>query len=120
MYFLFIYTFKVQLPGISDQTTNNLGDYFNNIYRFSFLVGGILAIGLLVYYGIKYTISIGNGAMVDDAKDGIKQALYGLGLLASAYLILSTINPELVNLKEPGEGIGEVDFSKLKKPAELS
>ncbi|MDP2946372.1 MAG: hypothetical protein Q8N61_02890, partial [bacterium] len=50
---------------------------------------------------IKYILAAGNVVKVEDAKDTIQQALLGLGLLLVSYLLLRTINPDLINLKNP-------------------
>ena len=48
-----------------------------------------------------YMLAAGNAVKVEDAKDTIFQALLGVGVLLVSYLLLRTINPDLVNLKEP-------------------
>ena len=58
-----------------------------------------LAVGVIVWAGLRYTLAAGNPSTQSDAKDQILQAILGLILLFGAYLILYTINPNLVNLK---------------------
>ena len=72
-----------------------------NVYEFAFLLGGLLAFGSILYGAIKYIISRGNPSGQSDAKDAITQAFLGLLLLLGAYLILATVNPDLVTLKLP-------------------
>ena len=64
-------------------------------------LAGAAALGVLAYGGILWTVS---GAVGDkkNALDYIKGALWGVVLLLGAYLILNTINPQLVDLINPG------------------
>lgn len=72
-----------------------------NFYSFAFLIAGFLAFVMIVYGGVRYTFSGGNHSYKEEAKEAIKQALIGLGLLLVAYLILRTINPDLTKLQLP-------------------
>jgi len=58
-----------------------------------------LAVGAIVWAGLKYAMAAGNPGTQSDARDQILQALLGLLLLFGAYVILYTINPNLVNLQ---------------------
>ncbi|MEK7555557.1 MAG: hypothetical protein AAB516_01925 [Patescibacteria group bacterium] len=73
----------------------------NRIYIYALSVVGAVAMGVLVYGGILHTISAGNSSKQQDAKEWITGAIWGLALLLGAYLILWTINPDLVSLKDP-------------------
>lgn len=79
----------------------NPADMIVNFYKFALMAGGVLAFGAIVYGGIKYALAAGNPSTQSDAKSGITQALLGLALLVGAYIILNTINPNLVNLSLP-------------------
>lgn len=76
-------------------------DYIANFYQFALLIGGVLALAVVVYGGILYMTSIGNPSGMDEAKKWLEAALFGILLLAGAYLILNIINPQLVNLTLP-------------------
>lgn len=56
---------------------------------------------VLIYAGFRYYTSFGNPAAHKDAKDWISSAFLGLAILLGSYLILTTINPQLVFLKLP-------------------
>jgi hypothetical protein len=71
------------------------------LFVFALAVGGILAFGSIVIAGIEWTISAGNPSLQEDAKDRIRNAVFGLILLLASYVILYTINPQLVRLKNP-------------------
>lgn len=71
-----------------------------NFYTFALGIGGLIALGVLVFGGILYTTSAGNISRQDDAKQWITGSLIGLMILFGSYFILSTINPELTRLKD--------------------
>jgi hypothetical protein len=96
------------LPGrttLSDNTTlQELVQYF---YEWTITLGGLAAFIAIIRAGFKYMSSAGNSAKTSEAKKEINSAFYGLLLLLSSFLILNTINPELVNLKMPSMTLGE-------------
>ena len=83
---------------VSDTAGDGLSNLVNMIIKISIAAGGALAVIFIIYYGIMYmgTDSItGKGA----SKNMILNAFLGLGLLLGSYLILYTINPDLVDIK---------------------
>lgn len=89
------------IPGRQPASAGPAG-FVANFYEFSLLISGVLAFGAIVYGGIKYVAAAGNPSGQSDGKEWVKSALLGLLLLGGAYLILRTINPELVSLKIAG------------------
>ena len=85
------------IPGSNPASTGPAG-FVANFYQFALLVSGVLAFGAVVYGGIKYLSSAGNPSAQSEGKDWIESALIGLLLLAGAYLILSVVNPAIVNI----------------------
>ena len=73
--------------------------YMKQLIPFLLSIAAVLAVVMIVVGGIQYVGSAGNPNMIGDAKDRIQNALLGLLLAAAAYLILNTINPNLVNLQ---------------------
>jgi len=73
----------------------------NQIYIYALSIAGALAIIRVVYGGILYVVSAGNTSKQADARDIITSAVWGILLLAGAYLLLNTINPEIIQLKNP-------------------
>jgi len=88
--------------GSAAPATTTPATFVNSFYQFALLIGGLLAFGAIVYGGVKYVTSAGNPSSQSEGKEWIYSALLGLALLASAYLILNTINPALVHLSLPG------------------
>ena len=96
---------EVPIPGMS--TKPLLPEYIVGIYNFALMIIGIICFGALLYGGFRYLISAGNPTVMANARDQIFSALLGLIILFSAYLILRTINPELVILyQEPPQTFG--------------
>lgn len=79
------------------------------IYYYVLIFGGIIALAFLIYGGIRYLLSAGKPEAVSEAKKQVLAALLGLAILLSSFLILKTISPELVTLKEV----------ELKKPEKI-
>ena len=81
---------------------NNIIGIFNLIIA----IAGGLAVLKIIYGGIQYMSTDAFGAK-NEAKDTIKNAIWGLLLAISAWLILYTVNPNLVeiNLDIPRQGI---------------
>ena len=99
----FAITIDTSVPGsnTSADPTQKIGAIIANFYQFALLIGGILALGAIVWGGVKYTWAQGNPSAQSEGKEWIKAAIYGLMLLAGAYIILNTINPNLLNLNLP-------------------
>jgi hypothetical protein len=83
-----------------------------NLYKFSLLVAGASAFAVMIYGAVLYTASAGNSSKQQDAREWIMGAIWGVVLLLSAYLILYTINPNLVNLTNPA--LEKIDVSSLQ------
>ena len=89
------------IPGGQLQTGQELPSYINYLFIFGLGAITILALAQMMYGGIQYILAAGNVSKHEEAKNTIQQALLGLGLLLASYLLLRTINPDLVNLKNP-------------------
>lgn len=64
-------------------------------------LGGVLAFAMIVFAGLQWSLSGANPSLQQDAADRIQNAIFGLVLLLGAYVILNTINPDLVRLDQP-------------------
>jgi len=91
-------TVSSNLPGMPAGSTANPAGYINGFYSLALIISGILAFGAIVYGGIKYAVGKGNPSSETEGKAWITSALLGLLLLAGAYLILYTVNPQIVSL----------------------
>jgi len=88
---------------LSLPTTTSLVEYVQGLYRLSLGLVAIVALVMIVFGAVEYTLLSGAAPnKKSDAKDRILSAIWGLLLLLGAYLILQTINPNLVNLEITG------------------
>lgn len=98
---------SVPIPGVSfsPATLSNgevsvpfLAQYILGIYRFAIGAAAILASIMVVYGGFRYLL----GSTLGDVKEGktvIQNAVIGLIVLLCSYVILQSVNPDLVTLK---------------------
>ncbi len=80
--------------------SSTLNGYIQLLYRFGLGIGGILAVGMIVWGSILISIS-GSVDKEREGRDFITSALFGLVLLFGAYLLLNQINPSLTSLVPP-------------------
>lgn len=101
------YDLLAPLPGGGNQipVENGFIEYAKQFFPFLLSIAAILAVVMIVIGGIQYTASAGNESLVKDAKDRITNALLGLLLAVTAWLILYTINPDLIKLQLPVQDV---------------
>ena len=102
----FIQALEVEYPEIGGwrpETVEQaiLPQYIKYIFTFSVAIAGLVAFGALIYGGFRYITSAGAPTVQTEAKDQIFAGVIGLVILLSSYLILTTVNPQLVLLKSP-------------------
>lgn len=90
------YTNQEKIPG--SEVTSDFIQYLKDIINFGFAIVGILALFMLIIGAYQYLIAVGSGK-ADGAKETISSALLGLILGLCAWIILNTINPDLVNMR---------------------
>ena len=79
-----------------------LPEYINYIFNFALVIGGLIVFGMLTWAGFKYLTSAGNPSIQKKAREKILASFLGLIILLSSYLILATIDPQLVVFRVPG------------------
>jgi uncharacterized iron-regulated membrane protein len=93
-------TVNTSIPGPNGASAG-VGGLVANVYTFALLIAGLLAFGAIVWGGIRYAAGRGNPSAESEGKSWITNALLGLLLLAGAYIILYTINPNILNAQLP-------------------
>ena len=91
------YNLLQPLPGVG-RTVDTFPDYITKIIPFILGLAAVLAVVEIVIGGIEYAVTEAIDSKAD-AIDRIRQAILGLLLALASWLILYTINPELINLK---------------------
>jgi len=79
-----------------------LTELVSMIFNFLLMVAGLAAFIMIVWGGVKYLTSAGDPSKMGDAKNQIFSAILGLIIMLASWMILNTINPQLVELREPG------------------
>ncbi len=92
------YTPLEPIPGLTTDLTNgnNLPSIINAIFKILITIGALFAVLMLTVGGIQYMVSA-SAEMKATGIDKAKAALWGIVLLAASWLILYTINPNLLN-----------------------
>lgn len=111
---------NVPIPGLFDEKggypidESLLVKYLSAFYVYFIGVVGILAVVMVMYGGYHYIVSLGNPTRMNQGKEIISSAIIGLVLALTSFLLLSTINPALVDFK----GLMPVPISQLLQPLE--
>ncbi|OGZ34046.1 MAG: hypothetical protein A3I88_01905 [Candidatus Portnoybacteria bacterium RIFCSPLOWO2_12_FULL_39_9] len=109
------YQLETTYPEIEGvKATSELTSFIRYIYIYGLATIGLVALGALVIGGIMY-MGAGSITSAEEAKKIIWGAIGGLLLGLGAYLILNTINPDLLKLKKP-----EVKSFSLRKEEEAA
>jgi len=96
---------QVGIPGFNTTTNMNessttyIGQLIKAFYDYGLSIGGILAAVVLMAGGLIWLASGGSSDKITQAKGLIIGSITGLGLLFGAWIILNTINPNLINFK---------------------
>lgn len=80
---------------------NYLGDYIAGIYKYLLGISTTIAIVMIMVGGLQWSLGGQSPEAIGKAKTRIKNAVTGLILLLSTYLILFTVNPKLIGLQFP-------------------
>lgn len=96
------FTAEVGIPGFKTAPVNGalLKTFLVKLYSYLLYLSGVFAVIILILAGFQWVMAGGNQNKIGEAKQRIINALTGLVLLASSYLILYTINPELIDIKD--------------------
>lgn len=97
------YTLIEPLPGMHGgelitniPTGEGVNVYFSWAFKFMIGLAGILAVLMLTFAGLTYITARESASQVEKAKSRIWSAIGGLVLIISAWVILNTINPDII------------------------
>ena len=77
-------------------TVQNLPEYINLVYTWLLPAASLIAVVMMMIAGLQYTLARGKPKYIDKAKTRITNAITGVVILMSAYVILNLIDPRLV------------------------
>jgi hypothetical protein len=92
---------KYNYPWCNTDRSRGFAGLVQRFYMIALSLGGAAVLGVMIFGAILWASSMGSVSRKKDAQDWISGALWGLVLLLSAYLLLYTINPNLVFLRNP-------------------
>ena len=90
------------LNGISLDSDSTLVQSIKYFFTFALAIAGILAILIIVISGAQILLSGGSPQAMGDAKERILGAVLGIVLLMASFIIMRTINPQLVSQTNDG------------------
>jgi hypothetical protein len=107
-------TVKVGYSTGTKMASDLLPQYVGSFYRYGLMIVGLIATVTLMGGGILWLTSMGNDSKITKAKEMIFGSLTGVALLYGSYLILNTINPELIQLKTiESQSISKVELDNV-------
>lgn len=118
------YALETQYPeimgkSITEETTP--AGYVVYFFYLAIALGSVLVFIVLVLAGVDFMTAGGEPAKISEAKKKVTSAIIGLVVLLSSFLILNSINPDLLNIElgqlECPSGIGIVKRTALGKIA---
>lgn len=74
-----------------DQGTTDLNNVFKDVVNILLYVIGAISVVMLIFGGIRYTVSGGNSTQVTAAKNTIMYAIIGLVIAFLAYAIINWV-----------------------------
>lgn len=83
------------IPGAPDPT-GGIAEFIAFLYSLGLWLVGIIVFIQLTRSGVELLIYAGNASKLSQAKTRLTNAIFGIVLLLSSYVILNTINPQLV------------------------
>ncbi len=111
---------QVIWPGVlerfifNENSTAPIAKLMAAIFRYGIQAITVITLIVIIFGGFMWSIAGGNGNKVSEAKQWIFSGLGGLALLMFSYLILKTINVNLVNLRT--SAIDAITKLNLKVP----
>ena len=77
---------------------DQLGTFLSQAFQFGLALAAALTVIMIIWGGVEYMLT-DSVFSKEDGKKKIKEALLGLGLALVSWLILYTINPEILKFK---------------------
>ena len=111
------YQWEVNPPAAPDGTLpgETLDSFVQYVYYWLLGAGGFFAFIRLLLAGIIWAGAGGNITRTSQALDIIKNVIFGLALLLFSWLILNTVNPQIVNPDIQGIPAGESAWTNFSK-----
>jgi hypothetical protein len=97
------YTPMEEIPGFAK--TGSSVEYILQLYQFGLWTVGVAAVLMISIGAFMYITSAGNASQTGKAKEYIFDAIAGVILALTSYVLLNTINPALVKIGNDNYGV---------------
>ena len=88
--------------GITPSAGMNVSDLVIWFYYAIVTISTAAAFGVIIWGGMEYLTSAGNQSRMSSGKEKIESAVIGLFIILISYLVLQTINPQLLEMPDIG------------------
>lgn len=98
----FALALELQYPtvfGMAINSTSNLENYVKYFFNIGVALALFIAVLSIAFGGVSYLVAIYRGKFKDEGKERMKSGILGLLIITCAYIIIYTINPNLVVLR---------------------
>ncbi len=102
---------KESLAGVDGGATA----MFNALFKLSVTLGAMLAVFMFIWGGLQMIMARDSAGSVGEGRKKMSNAVIGLLMLISTFVVLNTINPQLTSLAIFKDVNGE-DLSRLEAP----
>lgn len=108
MYFLFSFlaqrdaaqgAVNLEVPIGNLVRASSIAEYIAALFKYGVSIAGLIATVVVVIGGMQWLLAAGDSSKIKQAKDRIAGAIIGLVLVLATTLILNTINPEILKLR---------------------
>ena len=107
-------------PGVKCvYTPGNFNSYVNTFIRLTIILAAILSVVMIVFGGFQYMTSESLG-LKSEGKERMLNAIIGLVLLSASFLILNTINPNILSFKLDIKGVNVPTPTDNRAPVDNS
>ena len=93
----FEYTPMETIPGST--APKDFCEYIQAVYKFGIWTVGIAGMFMIMFGGYTYLLSAGNNSTMQKGKGFITDAIIGIIMALTAYILLYIINPDLLEIK---------------------
>ena len=108
----------IQVGGNEEQY-QGIGGFINFVFEIGIGIGGVLGVVMLVIYGFQYATNEQSVAKFSEIQKRVTQVLLGLILLLGTFILLRTINPDLLLIDPRISGVGfELDVERELDPGD--
>jgi hypothetical protein len=86
------------VPG-TNFASGDFGTVVNGIFKLAIRIAGAVAVAMFVYSGLQYMVAPLGASGTEHAKERMQNAILGLLMLVSTWIIFNQINPDILNLQ---------------------